>query len=387
MAGHKRFRNGAWRLTADAEPDPFTGKRRQVHATVHEPDTRAGAKAAGRELAKLVLAAADGRAAPRSGVTVEQLTRRWVEHRRKAWEAKSPGQPDWTLRACERWVFPDIGKLRVEKVRPIDLYNMYDAWRAGTKGRKPLAEPSVRRYHNIVRSMLQQAVRLDMRVDNPAERLEPPSAANPPRDAPSDELLKAILNAAPVDYHCYLRLAAITGARRGQLVGARWGDIDLDGPTIRFSRAYANVKGAVAVKQTKTGVKNRLALDPRTVELLRAHRRRCAERALAAGVSLPHDAFVFPARGCVDGSRPWSPNAATKRWEALRAKVPGAGAVHAHDMRHWLATTLFADGHDPVEVAERGGWASAQTPLATYGHFRPARDQQAAADLAARLDN
>jgi integrase len=155
---------------------------------------------------------------------------------------------------------------------------------------------------------------------------------------------------------------------------------------VRFTRSYANIRGGVAVKLTKTGVKNRLALDDRTVELLRAHRRRSAERALAAGVPLPPDAFVSPARGSVDGSEPWSPNAATKRWEALRRKVKGAESVHAHDLRHWLATTMFAEGHDPVEVAGRGGWSSPAVPFSTYGHFRPAKDQEAAADLAARLD-
>ena len=41
MAGHKRFRSGAWRLTVEGPKDPITGKRRQISRTVREPNTKA----------------------------------------------------------------------------------------------------------------------------------------------------------------------------------------------------------------------------------------------------------------------------------------------------------------------------------------------------------
>jgi hypothetical protein len=51
-----------------------------------------------------------------------------------------------------------------------------------------------------------------------------------------------------------------------------------------------------------------------------------------------------------------------------------------------MATSMFADGYDPVTVAGRGGWSSPGLPMSVYGHFRPVRDQAAADSLARRLD-
>lgn len=387
MAGHKRFKDGAWRLVVSAGKDPVTGRRKQVHSTFHASNTRAGEKAADLALAKLTLEVAAGQRAP-GVVRVGEFLERWVEHRRRAWEERSPGQPDWTLNVIRKHITPYIGDVPLtnDQLRPLDLDHMYDRWRA-----TGMAESSVRRMHNIVRSALGQAVRWDILTSNPAERLEPPRPGKRRRKAPTDEVLRALLDEADKDYACYLRLAAVTGARRGQLVALRWTDIDLTAGTIRFTRAHARVRGGVAEKTTKADVDYGIALDPQTVVELRAHRVRCVERALAAGGALSPDAFVFAKPEAPDGSAAWTPTAASSKFKRLRAKVgeryPAALEVQARDLRHWLATSMFADNYDPVTVAGRGGWSSPAVPMSVYAHFSPPRDQAAAASLAHRLDS
>jgi hypothetical protein len=83
MRGHKRFKDGAWRLIVDAGKDPITGKRRQLNRTVRAPNTRAGAATADVELAKLIVEVSSG-ARPSAQVTVGELLLRWVEHRRRS---------------------------------------------------------------------------------------------------------------------------------------------------------------------------------------------------------------------------------------------------------------------------------------------------------------
>ena len=90
MRGHKRFKDGAWRLVVDAGKDPITGKRRQVNRTVRAPNTRAGAQAADVELARLIVEVTSGEAAPSAHITVGELLVRWVEHRPTA---GGPGRP------------------------------------------------------------------------------------------------------------------------------------------------------------------------------------------------------------------------------------------------------------------------------------------------------
>lgn len=381
VKGNKRFKAGAWRLRVEGPRDPVTGKRQQINATVRAPNNRAGAKLADAELAEMISKVEKGQALPSSGVTVGQLCERWVEHRRPAWEERSPGQPDATLARIRNHIIPKIGEIRIEKLRPLDIDHMYSKWRA-----EGMAEATVKRLHSILHAVLRQAMRWDLITSNPADRIEPPRPAKSRRGAPSDEVLAAMLAAADGDIACYLRLAAVTGARRGQMVGLRWEDVDLDAGVIRFTRARARVKGGTAEKGTKADVDYGIALDPKTVAVLKTHRSRAAARALAAGVELPDSGFVFTRSKTPDGSKPWHPDGANQRFNRIRAKVPGAESVTPHQFRHWMATSMFSDGYDPVTVAGRGGWSSPAVPMKIYGHFRPVRDQAAAASLADRLD-
>jgi integrase len=299
--------------------DPITGKRRQISRTVREPNTKAGARAADLELSRLIVEVESQRVLPSSGVTLGRLMERWIEHRRPGWEERSPSQPDATLARIRKHITPKLGDVAVERLRPLDVDNLYGSWRA-----EGMAEATVRRMHAILHAALTQAVRWDLIASNPADRIEPPRPRKSRRKAPPDEVLVAILAAAGDDMICYLRLAAVTGARRGEMVALRWRDFDLDAGKLTFTTALARVKGGTAEKDTKADVDHALALDAKTVDIVGAHRKRAVERALVAGGGLSDDAYVFTRPDTPDGSKPWHPDGANQRFNRIRDKVPGA---------------------------------------------------------------
>jgi hypothetical protein len=120
-------------------------------------------------LARLVLEVASGDVAPSAQITVGDLLVRWVEHRRRAWEARSPGQPDWTLNVIRKHFIPRVGDLQLGKLRSVDIDHMYSRWR-----QDGMAESPVRRMHNLLHSAVGQAVRWDLIPTNPADRIERP---------------------------------------------------------------------------------------------------------------------------------------------------------------------------------------------------------------------
>jgi integrase len=374
VKGHKRFRAGAWRLTVNAK-DPVTGKRKPVYRTVHAPDTKRGAAKADTELAKLIAEVETGRTMPTSGLTVEQLIERYIVDKAPSW---SPGAADETRRRVAQHITPHVGSIAIERLRPIDVQQLHAVLRAGGLG-----EGSIGRVHDVLRAALNWAERLDLIVKNPAAKVDRPRGAKPDITPPAPaDVVRMIAEASP-SLAVFLRLAALTGARRGQLCGLHWAEVDLDAATIRWTRALGKVPGGTVEKETKTGARWPIALDPVTVELLRAHRRRCVESALAAGAPLPGDAYVF-ARDPA-GRLPWHPDGASQRFAALRKRL-GLDGVRLHDLRHWMATQGLGEGIDIETVAGRGGWANTTTPLEIYSHFQPARDGELARRLAEQLD-
>jgi integrase len=62
---------------------------------------------------------------------------------------------------------------------------------------------------------------------------------------------------------------------------------------VRVERSNAQPKAGVKEKETKSRQQRRVALDPQTVEMLKAHRERCEQRCAALGCELEPSAFLF----------------------------------------------------------------------------------------------
>ena len=187
------------------------------------------------------------------------------------------------------------------------------------------------------------------------------------------------------DLAVFLRLAAVTGARRGELCALRWTDVDLLAGSVTIARAIVGQRNDDLVeKDTKTHAGRRIALDPRTVDVLARQRDRCEGRAVAAETTLPGNAFVFSPG--VDGSRAWRPGGVSLAFSRLRKRA-GVGNVPLHSLRHFAATRMLAAGVPVRTVAGRLGHADAATTLNVYGHWIEASDQTAAAVLGDLLGN
>ena len=137
----------------------------------------------------------------------------------------------------------------------------------------------------------------------------------------------------------FLRLAVVSGARRGELCALRWHHIDLDRGEVLLERGVVYVSRQPLIdKATKTRSKRRLALDTSTVELLRAHRERSEQVARELGSTLPASAYVFSREP--DGSRPLAPTLVSHQFAALARSL--GMRCRLHDLRHLMVTYLIS---------------------------------------------
>lgn len=374
--GFIRRRGDGWQVIVYAGRDPVTARKRQVSRTVR------GTKREAQALrAQLLVEVGKGQHLG-TDVTFAELVERWYEHAAPDWSPKTAAE---TRRMVDRVVLPRLGRVRLQKLRTADLDHLYRELRvSGGHAGGPLAPATVRRVHVIVRRALQQAVRWGWLSMNPAVHASPPRVPRHEITPPSPEAVARLLELAEAedpDLAVLLRVAAATGARRGELCALRWSDVDLDAGSLLIARAMVLGTEGMVERGTKTHAARRIALDRDTTAALAEYRRRCAERALECGVGLPDDARVFSFEP--DGSAPWRPDVVTNRFDRLRRKA-GLDSMRLHDLRHYVATRLIAAGIPVRTVSGRLGHANAATTLNVYSAFVEASDQDAA-DLLGEL--
>jgi integrase len=171
-------------------------------------------------------------------------------------------------------------------------------------------------------------------------------------------------------------LAATTGMRRGELLGLRWCDVDLDEATVsvRQIRTVARYEVLTLSPKTDKGART-IALDPETVAALRAHRVAQMEQRLLFGSSYRDSGdLVFTTE---DGS-PIHPERLSVLFKqhCTRSGLP---AIRLHDVRDSYVTALLGQGVPLKVVSQRVGHASPMVTMTIYQHLLPVDDRAAAA--------
>jgi integrase len=167
--------------------------------------------------------------------------------------------------------------------------------------------------------------------------------------------------------------------RRGELLGLRWRDLDLDAGRLAIVQT---IVGKRQLSQPKSDRGRRsVELDPATVTALREHRKRQLEERMALAPAY-RDEFdlVF----CREDGEPLWPQSFSRTFER-QSKSAGLPPIRLHDLRHTHATLALAAGIHPKVVSERLGHASVAITLDTYSHAIPAMQADAAAKVAALI--
>lgn len=370
MRGHIQQRGkNSWRIKAYVGRDAADTKR-YVERTM-----RGTKREAERELARVVVEIDEGRHAAAAPMLLGELLDRWLEVKRRTVEARTVESYEWVASV---YVRPALGDRRVASLRPIDLDSLYSQLHG-----RGLSARTVRMCHTVLRQSLEQARRWGFIARNPAIDATPPPQRRKEVDPPTVAQVQMLIDGAEEDdpdFATYLWVLAATGCRRGEACALRWNDIDLDRGEVAIRRSMSQVAGELREKDTKTHQSRRVAIDEGTVDVLRKHRRRQRELALALGVRQADDALVF----ADEQGRPWRPDVCTNRFGRLRARL-GLQSVRLHDLRHFVASVLGDGGVPIATISGRLGHRDIATTLNLYTHALPATDQRAAAYLGTLL--
>lgn len=377
MRGHLEARgSGTWRAKVFLGQDA-NGRQRYLTRTIHGTKREADA-----QLRELMLEA--GLAHGTSQATVDDLAAKWLE---MAAETLSPSTLREYRRLLEKIILPQFGSMKVRAIRPSDLDSFYARLRRRGVSGRPLSGQSVHHVHALIRRLLNQALKWGWIMVNPAINASPPHVHRRELEIPNAEVVMQIINFAEErnpDIACFLRLAAITGARRGELCAIRWRDFDKLGMlSIKHSIVDGN-NNELIEKGTKTHASRKVSIDPMTMVAVDAQQERCEARSKECGSKFSRNNFVFA--GTLDGSLPWRPHRVTLVFGRLCREL-GIEGVRLHDLRHFTATQMLAAGVPVKTVAGRLGHANAATTLNVYAHALESSDIDAAHLLGRILDD
>jgi integrase len=188
----------------------------------------------------------------------------------------------------------------------------------------------------------------------------------------------ALLNAARGDRLEALYVLAVTaGLRRGELLGLRWQDVDLERGYLQVRQQLVRTKRGLSFTSPKGGKSRSVKLTRYAIEALRSHRKRQLEAKLRLS-GLWQDADLVFTTGT---GTPLDPSRLTER--SFRKLLERAGLPHRrlHDLRHTFATILLSRGTHPKVVQEMLGHANISQTLDTYSHVLPDMQSEAVAAM------
>ncbi|MFG2642362.1 tyrosine-type recombinase/integrase [Streptomyces sp. NPDC048370] len=275
----------------------------------------------------------------------------------------------------------------VEPRRKLSTYDKYEAHvrlylspMLGTKRLESLSVPDVRRFllqlekkttaatakesHRVLRTALSAACREELITRNVATLVEPPRPKARELSPWSLEETLDFLAAARRDplYAAFV-LAIAMGLRRGEIVGLRWNDIDLENRVLLVRQQVQRRRGVLYNDETKGRRSRAIPLPAMCLAPLRWHRMRQKATYEAAGTEWSPMGYVFATRT----GRPVEPRNIHRSFVRV-SEAAGLRLIRLHDARHGCATLLTAAGVAPRVVMEILGHSQISLTMDVYTH-------------------
>lgn len=297
--------------------------------------------------------------APRS-MTLNQWLDYWME------EVIQPNRAVTTIygyrKIIENHLAEALGDIPIQKLTPQHLQQYYTMLMRD----KGLTANTVRRHHDLLSCALHVAVRQDILLRCPTERVEPPRVI--PKEARfySPAELKRLFGLVEGHWlELIVKLAGNLGLRREEICGLRWSSVDLELRKLHIKEARTAAGAEIVQKETKNRSSVRTLYLPDEVYLLleQEQARQQQERCLQSPTYNPTDHVILDAKGV-----PYSPNALSLAFTRF-VKKNDLPRLTFHGLRHTFATIASCQGASLFDIGKALGHSTPATTGRIYTHL------------------
>ncbi|MFI0015098.1 tyrosine-type recombinase/integrase [Streptomyces griseus] len=256
------------------------------------------------------------------------------------------------------YLVPVIGGKRLESLGVADVRRFL------VQVEKKTTAATAKEAHRVLRTALTAACREELITRNVASLVEPPRAKSRELSPWSlDETLVFLAASRKDPLYAAFVLAITMGLRRGELVGLRWTDLDLDRRVLYVRQQTQRRRGILYDDDPKGRRRRAVPLPAMCIAPLRWHRMRLAEAKARAGETWQEGGHVFVTRT----GRPVEPRNVYRSFTRV-AETAGLRVIRLHDARHGCATILTAAGVAPRVVMEILGHSQISITMDVYTH-------------------
>jgi integrase len=274
----------------------------------------------------------------------------------------------------EWYIKPQLGSIELSKLQPLHIQSFYTYLQ---KERK-LSSTTTLHCHNIIHTALKHAVKWQLININIADAVERPKRAKTEFNTLSVENVDKLLEYLEgTSLYMPVLLSLHTGARRGEVLGLTWGNVNLVEGFIYIKNQLQNIDGTLQLTQLKTlSSKRKIVLLDYTIKVLKEERKKQLENKLYLGENYIDNNFVC----CQNDGRPYDPDYISRHFlrKSTSIDIP---KVRFHDLRHTHATLLLQANVNSKVVSERLGHSKVNITLDTYSHVLPDMQKEAVKKL------
>lgn len=319
---------------------------------------------------------------PPTKMTVGEFMNRWLEDYVRV--NRRPPTYDFYQGLLKTQILPTIGSVDLAALTPMMLQRLYaakaGAARLDTHPGK-LSASTVKHVHDTIRAALGQAVKWGLLSRNPALAVTPPRPQKLELAVWDADQCSRFLDTAHGDpYYGAFLLAIAGGLRRGEILGLRWQDVDLEARTVavRQNAVMSHSQGLILQAPKTAGSQRVIAISEDTAAAIEARRAENTKAKEAYDDNFGPGSYtdmdlVFAGHN----GKPLDVRSFTRRFERLMTKA-GVPRIRFHDLRHTHSTLMLSAGTHVRVIAQRLGHASVRTTMITYAYVLPGLDRNVA---------
>ena len=275
-------------------------------------------------------------------------------------------------------ILPALGSISIQQLKPKQIQQYYTMLMT----EKGLSPNSARKHHDLLKTAFKLAVKQDILISNPVEKVDPPKIIRKEiRYYKPDELIRLFELVKGDRLETVVKLAGYLGLRREEICGLKWDRIDLNNRLIHINSARTAAGSQIIEKCTKNESSNRtLYIQDELFEILKQEKTRQDKNKEFFGKEYIDEGYVV----VQDNGKPYRPNRISEIFTKF-IKDKDMPQITLHGLRHTFASIANSANATVFDISKALGHSTSATTAKIYMHMLDKTHEETLKKVAGKL--